>query len=287
MEASLTVVVVTHNSGVIVGDCLERLSGSSLSIEIIVVDNGSDRENLALLRAFTEKLVGAERIENRENVGFSAANNIALRKISTDFVLLLNPDCLVESDTIEQLYRYLMEHGDVAMAGCLIRNMDGSEQQGGRRNLPTYKRLLVQYLGLGRWLPARDTYLLNQAPLPDKPVAVEAISGALMMVRRSAIAEVGLLDERYFLHWEDLDWCKRFYDAGQKIAFIPQVVVTHIKGTSSERVRWRVELHKHFGMLRYFWTYNGGLLMLPVSLLLFTVAWARTLLRAAQLSSRR
>lgn len=92
MEASLTVVVVTHNSGVIVGDCLERLSGSSLPIEIIVVDNGSDRENLALLRAFTGKLVGAERIENRENVGFSAANNIALRKISTDFVLLLNPE---------------------------------------------------------------------------------------------------------------------------------------------------------------------------------------------------
>jgi hypothetical protein len=143
----------------------------------------------------------------------------------------------------------------VGMSGPLIVNPDGSEQAGCRRDLPTPWRSFVRAFGLAhlsRWWPQWfSDFSLNANPLPDRPVEVEAISGACMYVRREALEEVGLLDEGYFLHCEDLDWCMRFRERGWKILFVPDARVVHHKGTCSKSRPIRVEWHKHCGMVRF------------------------------------
>jgi GT2 family glycosyltransferase len=142
------------------------------------------------------------------------------------------------------------------MVGPHLLNPDGSEQAGGRRRLPTPSLVLFRgaaTLGLGRFLPLQmPDYLLHQDPLPSSPVAVEAISGACMMVRREMITDVGPLDEQYFLHVEDLDWCMRAHRAGWKIWFVPDAKVVHQKGISSQVQPLTVEYYKHKGMVRFY-----------------------------------
>src|SRR5262249_3666022 len=142
------------------------------------------------------------------------------------------------------------------MVGPLLLNPDGSEQAGGRRKLPTPSLVLSRAaaaVGLQRLLPFRfPDFLLHLDPLPGRPVEVEAISGACMMVRREMISNIGLLDEAYFLHVEDLDWCMRAHRAGWKVLFVPDAKVIHYRGKSSQFHQLAVEYYKHKGMVRFY-----------------------------------
>jgi hypothetical protein len=142
------------------------------------------------------------------------------------------------------------------MAGPLLLNPDGTEQAGGRRAVPTPWRSFVNTFGLSR---LRERYprlfadfLLHQQPLPDAPAEVEAVSGSCMLVRRDALRDVGTMDEDYFMHCEDLDWCMRFRLRGWKIMFVPDASAVHHKGTCSKARPIFVEWHKHKGMMRFY-----------------------------------
>ena len=144
----------------------------------------------------------------------------------------------------------------IGMVGGYLINPDGSEQGGGRRAIPTPWRALVRALGLYRlekyWPQLFFDFHLHHQPLPQAPIEVEAISGALMLVRREAIDDVGAWDERYFLHCEDLDWCMRFKQKNWTIVFVPDAPVTHFQGTCSRSRPFFVAWHKHRGMLRFY-----------------------------------
>ena len=152
--------------------------------------------------------------------------------------MLLNPDCVIEPTTIETVLAAIEEHPRAGMAGCLLTNPDGGEQAGCRRMLPTPGRAFVRAFGLRQlsgklktWVgrSGPGDFVLAGEPLPPGPAEVEAISGAFMLVRRRAIDVVGLLDEDYFLHCEDLDWCHRFREAGYPILFVPNAKALHEK----------------------------------------------------------
>ncbi len=142
------------------------------------------------------------------------------------------------------------------MVGGLLVNPDGSEQAGGRRSVPTPWRSFVRVFGLQRfskrWPQLFADFDLHKQPLPDNPIEVEAISGACTLVKREAVEAVGLWDEGYFLHCEDLDWCMRFRKMGWKILFVSDAVVTHNKGGCSYDRPIFVEWHKHKGMIRFY-----------------------------------
>jgi hypothetical protein len=144
----------------------------------------------------------------------------------------------------------------VGIVGPLLLNPDGSEQAGGRRRLPTPWLALVQTIRaspFGRFLAAKvPNFLLHETPVPKEPTEVEAVSGACMMVRREMIAEIGPLDEAYFLHAEDLDWCMRAGRQGWKILFVPDAKAIHHKGVSSRGRPLAVEYYKHRGMMRFY-----------------------------------
>jgi hypothetical protein len=144
----------------------------------------------------------------------------------------------------------------VGMAGGFLTNLDGTEQAGSRRAVPTPWRSFVRAFGLARfanrWPRLFFDFHLHNQPLPVQAIEVEAISGACMMVKREAMQDVGEWDEGYFLHCEDLDWCMRFLQKGWKILFVPSAQITHALGVCGSSRPVFVEWHKHKGMIRFY-----------------------------------
>ena len=191
-------------------------------------------------------------------------------------MLFLNPDCLLGADTLPRLLAFLEATPEAGMAGCIIRNPDGREQVASRRTIPDPWIGLVRFLRLERLWPtlvAGKQLNHTHQPLPAAPLPVEAISGALMLVRRQALEEVGPLDDGYFLHCEDLDWFVRFRNAGWAIYLIPGVEVVHHKGACSRAHLVAVEWHKHCGMVRFFRKFQFRRHAWPFSLLVVAGIW--------------
>lgn len=274
----VSVIIVNYNGGRYLLETVRSAFASTVPIEVFVVDNGSIDDSVwQLERAY----VGEPRlhiIENAANLGFARANNIALEQASGKFLLLLNPDCIVMEDTLERMVEALRNDPRAGMAGCLIRNPDGSEQAGCRRSLPTPWNSLVRVLHLDRLLGRRrhlgQVDMLHN-PLPEQPVYVEAISGAFMLVRREAMNHAGVMDDSYFLHCEDLDWCKTFQDAGWKILFVPGVEIIHHKGACSAKKPVFVLWHKHRGMVRFYRKFLSRQYSMPFNLFVILGVWAR------------
>jgi hypothetical protein len=248
------VVIVNFNAGGFLRDAVESVVRSPSVAHVYVVDNRSIDESLDLLpRDQGDRLTI---IRNGANLGFAAACNVGLKQGTAKDVLILNPDCRVGDGAIECLIAVLRSADRIGMVGPHLLNPDGSEQAGGRRRLPTPSLVLIgaaARLGLRRFLSMQvSDFLLHQDPLPSSPVEVEAISGACMMARREMITDIGPLDEQYFLHVEDLDWCMQAHRAGWKILFVPDAKVVHQKGISSHVQPLTVEYYKHKGMVRFY-----------------------------------
>jgi len=268
------VVVVNYNAGPILTECVSAVLGSTQPVHLTLVDNASTDGSLdaALAGAAGQQEITV--LRNQMNQGFAAANNLAMRRSQADFWLVLNPDCLLQPDTLERLLPRMREDPKVGMLGCRILNPDGSEQAGGRRRLPDLASGVLRAFGAGRGVAGRQVDR-NREPLPSEPIEVEAISGAFMLVRGQALAEVGLFDEGYFLHCEDLDWCRRFSDAGWRILFVPDVEVVHRKGACSEAQPVRVSFHKHAGMIRYYRKFLAGRHLWLLNWIVYAGVWLR------------
>lgn len=279
MVGLTSVVTVNFNAGRMLAECARAVLASAAHLELIVVDNGSTDDSLQVLREATAGDTRMVVIEAGSNLGFSRANNLGIKSSRGDLVLLLNPDCIVARDTIARMRAVMAAHPEAGMAGCLVRNPDGTEQPGCRRAVPTPWRSLVRTLGLARLFPGQrkvfDDFVLAGQPLPTQPTPVEAISGSFMLVRRSALETVGLLDEGYFLHCEDLDWCMRFRAAGLAILFVPDVEVVHHKGYCGRDRPVRVLWHMHRGMVRFYGKFFRREYPLPVMWLVYVGVWLR------------
>lgn len=252
----ISVVIVNFNAGPLLSANITRIQhiAQHESLSIVIVDNGSTDNSLAAVQHLTKtSVLSINIIENLENRGFATAVNQGIRASDSQYVLCLNPDCLLEPDTLRFTREALEQNEHAGMAGALILNPDGSEQRGCRRDLPDVRNSALYLSGLSRVFPKRYRRLnFTGESLPAEPAEVPAISGAFMLVRREAISRVGLMDEAYFLHGEDLDWCRRFRDAGYKILFVPHARLTHHQGTCGRRIPINVEWHKHRGMWRYY-----------------------------------
>ena len=265
----VSVIMVTYNSGVLSVDCVQSVLASSWPVEVVVSDNGSadgSVEALDELAAVDQRL---RVIRNASNLGFAAANNVALRLGDSELVLFLNPDCLVGPATAANMVAALAANPAAGMAGCLIRNPDGSPDPACARPLPTLGRLFRQWAGLEK--------------RPGLASTPEAISGAFMLVRRAVLDHVGAFDAGYFMHWEDLDLCLRVRQAGYGILFVPDVEVLHVRGHSSKRRPYRVEWFKHAGMLRFMHKHYLHGWRAPLMVPLAAAAAMRYLVRASTL----
>ena len=252
MTATISATIVNYNAGAYLRGCVDALLACPLAIDVIVVDNASEDDSLLAL----EGLPGVQIIRNASNLGFAAACNIGARAATAPYLLFLNPDCSFVPGSLSILLNTLRATEHAGMVGGLLTNADGTEQAGGRRAIPTPWRSFVRAFGLNRFADRWPTlffdFYLHKQPLPGVPIEVEAISGACMLVSREAIQQVGLWDDAYFLHCEDLDWCMRFRQQGLKIIFVPSAKITHALGVCGSSRPIFVEWHKHRGMMRFY-----------------------------------
>jgi GT2 family glycosyltransferase len=232
----VSVIIVNYNGGALLVDCVRE---ALLQAEqVIVVDNASaDTSMSTLIEQFSNEPRLIVRLETT-NLGFAAGCNLGISHSTQPYLLFLNPDCLIGGNSLHRMVEVLEIDPSIGMVGGLLTNLDGSEQGGGRRAVPTPWRSFVRAFGLTRFSNQFPKlffdFHLHKQPLPTEPIDVEAISGALMLVRREAIDDVGYWDEAYFLHCEDLDWCMRFRKRGWHILFVPDAPVLHHKGYCSK-----------------------------------------------------
>ena len=281
---AVCVVIVNYNGGAMLTECVHSVLLSSMPVRVYVSDNGSTDNSIKYLRAQIGSHPLLKILENGVNLGFAKGNNVVLPFCRCKYVLFLNPDCTIAPEVIEKMIDVMEQHPDAGMAGCLLLNPDGTEQIGCRRFIPTPWRYLVRALKLHKVIrnhPRFQSFSMSRLPLPDAPIPIEAISGAFMMVRREVIETVGRMDEGYFMHCEDLDWCMRFRAAGWKVLFVPHVRVLHWKGLSSAATPIKVEYHKHRGMVRFYNKFFRHQYPAPLMVLVAIAVWTRFVLKTA------
>jgi hypothetical protein len=293
--AGLTsVITVNFDAGGLLVAAARSVLASTVPVELLVADNGSSDGSLDGMRAAVGSDPRVRILENGANVGFARANNRALAEARGEWLLFLNPDCVIRPDTIARMQEALRQYPDAGLAGCLILNPDGTEQAGCRRETPTPGKAFVRAFGLGRLFrrlglagSATRDFVRTGDPLPPQPVEVDAISGAFMFARRDALEKVGPLDEGYFLHCEDLDWCERFRRGGWKVLFVPGTTVVHDRGASSRGRPVRVLWHLHRGMVRYYRKFFRDEYPWPLFWLVLGAVWLRFGLLAGAVVVRR
>ena len=250
----VSAIIVNYNAGTLLIECVR--TALAQAEQVIVIDNDSTDSSMDLLasRFPSEKRLVMHRVG--KNLGFAAGCNLGIKLAMQPYLLFLNPDCMLGPGSLKRLVEVLTSDPSIGMVGGLLTNLDGSEQGGGRRSVPTPWRSFVRAFGLtrlsNRWPKLFSDFHLHKQPLPDAPIGVEAISGAQILTSRAAIDDVGQWDEAYFLHCEDLDWCMRFRQRGWKILFVPDAPVTHHLGHCSLQKPIFVAWHKHKGMMRFY-----------------------------------
>jgi GT2 family glycosyltransferase len=250
----LEVAIVSHGAEALLRRCLASLREhppASAEMRVTVVDSGSPDGTPDMV----EREFGEVRLLRRGNIGFSAANNLVLRESRGGAVLLLNPDTEVRAGTLDAALARLRSDPGVGMVGVKLVTGSGELDHACKRSFPTPLSALAHFTGIGR-APGASAALSQYRATQlgdDEPGEVDAVNGAFMLCRAEAVAEVGLLDEGYWLYMEDLDWCHRFWDAGWKVFYEPAGVALHVKGGSSAARRApRQEIAFHRGMGRFY-----------------------------------
>ncbi len=232
----LSVIIVNYNVRAFLENCLLSVQRACefIQTEILVVDNASDDGSVEVVR---NKFPQVKLIVNENNIGFAAANNRAIIESQGKYLLLLNPDTILQEDTLRVMINYFNKSPDVGLAGCKILNPDGTLQLACRRSFPNPWVAFTKITGLNNLFPRSKIFgKYNLAYLsPDETYEVDAVSGSFMFVRREVIGQVGGLDEQFFMYGEDLDWCYRIKTAGWKIFYVHSTQIIHFKGESVRR----------------------------------------------------
>jgi GT2 family glycosyltransferase len=255
LAGTCTVVIVSYYTGPVLLDCLTAALEQDGVDLVVLVDNGNDpsiRTQIDTVAARQDRL---RIVSGHGNIGFARGCNLGAREARGDAILLLNPDCIMRPGVVRHGLQVLLENPTAAALTVRVENVDGTEQRGARRNLMTPWTCLVEQFRLDRLVPnhpqARRVNL-HQTPAIDEVTPVPCISGAFMMIPRHIYEELGGMDEDYFLHVEDVDFCFRIHQSGRQILYAPRFSVTHSKGTS-RAVPLVVEWHKSVSAIRYFY----------------------------------
>jgi GT2 family glycosyltransferase len=247
----IDVVIVSYRCEGMLRDCLASLFANPPDGELAVhgVDNASDDGTAEMVaREFPQ----AELTVNATNAGFSAANNPALARGTAPYALVLNPDTRITPGALQRLVELMEAHPEVGIAGPRLELEDGSLDHASRRSFPTPLSALGHFTGLGRREGAPGRLAGYTAPDVESG-PVDAVNGAFMLIRRTALERVGAFDTRYWMYMEDLDLCYRFAQAGWTTWFEPSVTVIHVKaGTSGKHRSVRLNYAFHYGMFRFY-----------------------------------
>lgn len=249
----LSVITVSWNVSKLLDVALETLKADlqGIEAEVFVIDNASADDSAEMVR---RKHPWVRLIANDENLGFAKANNQAMRMAKGDFIFLLNPDTEVRPGAIAELLKFLEEHPKAGIVAPQLINSDGSIQRSCRA-FPTFIAMLYELMGLSKMFPNDPRFgaykMLDFEH--DEVREVDQPEGAALLLRREVIDQVGILDEGFFMLFEEVDWCYRIKQAGWQIWFDPAAKIVHHYGQSIKQVKAKMILSSHRGLYR-FWS---------------------------------
>ena len=225
------------------------------STEIIVVDCASSDGSTDMVRQEFPQVI---LVASDKNLGYAGGNNAGIDEATGRCLLILNPDTQIVSDAPTRMLAYLDSHPHVGAVGPQLRYADGSLQSS-RRRFPTLGTAFFESTLLHQWFPnnrqARHYHMVDQPA--DQPQPVDWVVGAALMVRKKVWDEVGPFDEAYFMYFEELDWCRRCRQVGWEVRYLPEAVVVHHEGKSSEQVVAERTIRFQRSKIRYFAKYFG------------------------------
>ncbi len=232
----LSVIIVNYNVKYFLEQCLHSVlrAQGDIKTEVFVVDNNSVDGSCAMVQ---EKFPGVKLIRNEENLGFSVANNQAIRESAGKYILLLNPDTVIEEDTLIKCVSYIDAHPKAGGLGVKMIDGKGDFLPESKRALPTPGVAFYKVFGLSRLFPKSRVFGRYHLGFMDRDEihSVDVLPGAFMMLRRSALDEVGLLDEDFFMYGEDIDISYRLLNAGYENIYYPETAIIHYKGESTKK----------------------------------------------------
>jgi O-antigen biosynthesis protein len=232
----VSVIIVNYNVRYFLENCLAAVfqAGRNLDIEVFVVDNNSVDGSISMLK---EKFKHVHLIENKSNLGFSKANNQAIKLAKGEFVLLLNPDTVVEESTFEKCLSFMQMHPDAGALGVKMIDGKGNFLPESKRSLPTPTIAFYKVFGFSALFPKSKIFGRYHLGFLDKNHIheVDILSGAFMFIRREVIDKVGYLDEDYFMYGEDIDYSYRINKAGFRNYYFPETTIIHYKGESTKK----------------------------------------------------
>ena len=270
----ISVVIVNYNVKYYVGQCIDsvRRALQGIDSEIIVVDNHSRDGSVDYL----SKIEGVRIIESGHNLGFSKANNIAIRQSTAEYVLMLNPDTIVAEDAIRMIIDFADSHPQAGGIGVRMHNDWGTTARESRRGLPSPMTSFYKIIGLSKRLPQHrkyGRYYMGWLPW-NSPSRIEVVSGACFLVRRKALDEVGLMDEDYFMYGEDIDLSYRLLKGGWENWFVPADII-HYKGESTQKTSFNY-VHVFYNAMLIFmrkhYSHLSRLIIWPLQIAVYFIA---------------
>jgi hypothetical protein len=238
----LSIVIVNMNTKDLTIGCIRSIEkeASDMSFEILLTDNGSTDGSVEAFKKLSNEKFWKDKfslILNDNNAGYAKANNQGIRKATGKYILLLNNDTIVHKNSLQTLIEFAEKTPDAGVIGSKLLNIDGSLQMS-CFNFPTIKNAILEYYFGKKGL--FDKF----APKDDKPSTVDSVVGAVFLITPKALKEVGILDERYWSYFEDIDYCRQCWKHGLKVYYLPNSIITHYHGAtfkkmSNEAERWK------------------------------------------------
>ncbi len=256
----LSIIIVNYETFLMTKQTVESVINRDhrFSYDIYVVDNASEDGSFeklqkTFLKESDEGLI--KFILNSENKGFAQANNLAIKRTNSDYVLLLNSDTVVVDDCLEKCLDYMENDKNTGVLGCKVLLPDNTLDKACRRSFPDFYVSFYRMTGLSKLFPRNKrfgrynlTYLSE-----DETYAVDCVMGAFMLIRSKAIEGVGLLDEKFFMYGEDIDWCYRIKAAGWKIIYYSKATIIHYKGSSNSKKQNRRMIYEFYRAMYIFY----------------------------------
>ncbi|OGE87917.1 MAG: hypothetical protein A3J07_00160 [Candidatus Doudnabacteria bacterium RIFCSPLOWO2_02_FULL_49_13] len=238
----LSVIILTYNAKDLLRQCLQSVfaSATGFEFEVLVPDNGSTDGAIEMVKA---EFPRAKLIENGRNLGFAKGNNVAIKQAAGRYVLLLNPDTTVRLETLDLSIKYMDAHSDVGIMGGKVILPNGQLHEACRRRFPNPANAFLRLFGFRKF----SNYNYRNVPV-NQEMEVDSVVGAYLLIRKSVIDRIGLLDERFFMYGEDLDWCWRAKAAGFKVMYYPKAELTHYLYGSARFVKFRSVAWAHEAM---------------------------------------
>lgn len=290
----LSIIIVPYKCKEVFRVALDAVFASHVNFayEVVVVDNDSQDGTVEMVESeylSRPDLQGKLVLIKNTNEGFAKGNNRGLKISQGAYKLLLNPDTKVAPETLQVMMDFMKSRPDVGISTCKLLKGDGTLDAASRRSLPDPWNALMRVTGLSFLLPKSKLvagYNLSHTD-PDREMEIGACVGAFMFVGPACYEKIGLLDERFFMYGEDLDWCKQAHDAGFKVWYYPKTVTMHYKGSSSKKNSKKALYEFHNTMWQYYQKHLAGTYPFILNWLVYVGIWSRYMLQLTKNAFRK